>query len=137
MLAASRHQPTARYITHMFDMRCRENGIEHRLTKIRHPWTNGQVERMNRTIKEATVKRNLYDSQRQLETPLHDFIDAYNHGRRRKTLKGLTPFDYICKIWTSEPERFTLVPTHQMPGLNTEFAALMRLRILFPSGEKA
>lgn len=37
--------PTARYMTHMFDMRCRENGIEHRLTKIKHPWTNGQVER--------------------------------------------------------------------------------------------
>ena len=78
MLAASRHQPTTRYITHMFDMRCRENGIEHRLTKIRHPWTNGQVERMNRTIKEATVKRYHYDSQRQLETHLHDFIDTCN-----------------------------------------------------------
>ena len=48
--------PTARYITHMFAMRCRENGIEHRFTKINHPWTNGQVERMNRTIKDATVK---------------------------------------------------------------------------------
>jgi choice-of-anchor A domain-containing protein len=35
--------PTARYMTHMFDMRCRENGIEHRLTRIKHPWTNGQV----------------------------------------------------------------------------------------------
>jgi hypothetical protein len=49
--------PTPKYTTHMFDMRCRENEIEHRLTKIQHPWTNGQVERMNRTIKEATVKR--------------------------------------------------------------------------------
>jgi hypothetical protein len=29
--------PTARYVTHMFDMCCRENGIEHRLTKIKHP----------------------------------------------------------------------------------------------------
>jgi hypothetical protein len=29
--------PTARYMTHMFDMRCRENGIEHRLTKVKHP----------------------------------------------------------------------------------------------------
>jgi hypothetical protein len=35
--------PTARYVTHMFDMRCQENGIEHRLTKIKHPWTNDQV----------------------------------------------------------------------------------------------
>ena len=33
--------PTARYMTHMFDMRCQESGIEHRLTKIKHPWTNG------------------------------------------------------------------------------------------------
>jgi len=111
--------PTARYMTHMFDMRCRENGVEHRLTKIKHPWTNGQVERMNRTIKEATVKRYHYDCHRQLETHLRDFIDAYNYGRRLKTLKGLTPFEYICKCWTTQPERFTLDPTHQMPGLNT------------------
>ena len=34
--------PTARPMTHMFDMRCQENGIEHRLTKVKHPWTNGQ-----------------------------------------------------------------------------------------------
>ena len=35
---------------------CQESGIEHRCTKINHPWTNGQVERMDRTIKEATVQ---------------------------------------------------------------------------------
>ena len=110
--------PTARYVTHMFDMRCQENDIEHRLTKVKHPWTNGQVERMNRTIKEATVKRYHYDSHQQLEAHLHDFINAYNYGRRLKTLKGLTPFEYICKIWTINPERFTLDPTHQSPGLN-------------------
>jgi transposase InsO family protein len=110
--------PTARYITHMFDMRCEENGIEHRLTKIKHPWTNGQVERMNRTIKEATVKRYHYDSHQQLEAHLADFIRAYNFGRRLKTLKGLTPYEFICKNWTAEPERFILDPIHQMPGLN-------------------
>ena len=85
--------PTATWITHMFDMRCNENGIDHRLTKIKHPWTNGQVERMNRTIKEATVKRYHYDSHAQLTAHLHDFIDAYNYGRRLKTLKGLTPLE--------------------------------------------
>jgi transposase InsO family protein len=111
--------PTARYVIHMFDMRCRENGIEHRLTKIKHPWTNGQVERMNRTIKEATVKRYHYDSRRQLQSHLADFINAYNYGRRLKTLKGLTPYEFIAKTWTKEPERFRLNPIHQMPGLNT------------------
>ena len=111
--------PTASFATHMFGMRCQENGIKHRLTKVRHPWTNGQVERMNRTIKDATVKRFHYDSHDQLRRHLGDFIDAYNFARRLKTLSGLTPYEYICKTWTSEPERFTLNPTHQMPGLNT------------------
>lgn len=106
-------------MTHMFDMRCRENGIEHCLTKIKHPWTNGQVERMNRTIKEATVKRFHCDSHQQFEAHLADFISAYNFGRRLKTLKGLTPYEHICKIWTVEPQRFRLNPIQQMPGLNT------------------
>lgn len=104
---------------HIFDRVCREHGIEHRLTKIKHPWTNGQVERMNRTIKDATVKRYHYDDHAQLRSHLADFLDAYNFARRLKTLGGLTPYEYICKIWTSERERFTINPTHQMPGLNT------------------
>ena len=112
-------RPTATYMTHMFDMRCRENGIEHRLTKIRHPWTNGQVERMNRTIKDATVKRYHYAGHSQFEAHLTDFINAYDYGKRLKTLKGLTPYEYICKCWTNQPERFNLNPIHQMPGLNT------------------
>lgn len=111
--------PTARFMTHMFDMRCRENGIEHRLTKIKHPWTNGQVERMNRTIKDATVKRYHYDSHKQLKAHLTDFINAYNFGKRLKTLKGLTPYEYICKVWTNEPERFRINPIHQNLGSNT------------------
>jgi transposase InsO family protein len=103
---------------HIFDRVCAEHGIDHRLTKIKHPWTNGQVERMNRTIKEATVKRYHYNNHDQLKQHLNDFINAYNYGRRLKTLKGLTPYEFICKCWTNEPDRFTLDPIHQMPGLN-------------------
>jgi hypothetical protein len=33
---------------HIFDRVCDEHAIEHRLTKVNHPWTTGQVERMNR-----------------------------------------------------------------------------------------
>ena len=102
-----------------FDMICEANGIEHRLTKPNHPWTNGQVERMNRTIKDATVKRYHYDSHDQLRGHIADFLDAYNFARRLKTLSGLTPYEYICKIWTSEPDRFIVDPIHQMTGLNT------------------
>ena len=103
---------------HSFEAACADLDIEHRLTKPRHPWTNGQVERMNRTIKDATVRRYHYDNHDQLERHLADFIAAYNFGRRLKTLKGLTPYEFICKAWTTEPQRFRLNPLHQMPGLN-------------------
>ena len=104
---------------HSFELACARNDVEHRLTKPRHPWTNGQVERMNRTIKEATVRRYHYDGHAQLRAHLADFIAAYNYGRRLKTLRGLTPFEAICKAWSADPARFRLDPLHQMPGPNT------------------
>ena len=114
------HRACDRYaFEHIFERVCREHGIAHRLTKVKPPWTNGQVERMNRTIKEATVKRFHDDDHNQLRQHLADFISAYNFGRRLKTLRGLTPYEFICKCWTQEPARFTLNPIHQMPGLNT------------------
>lgn len=108
-----------RFWAHAFEYACATNDIEHRTTKARHPWTNGQVERMNRTIKDATVRRFYYESHDQLRQHLADFISAYNFGRRLKTLKGLTPYEFICKAWASQPERFKLDPLQQMPGLNS------------------
>jgi transposase InsO family protein len=117
-LPKNRQGPTARFRGHPFHRVCRGHGIDHRLTRPNHPWTNGQVERMNRTIKEATVKRYYYDDHEQLQTHLSDFIAAHNFAKRLKTLRGLTPYEYICKIWTHDPDRFTLDPIHQLPGLN-------------------
>ena len=102
-----------------FNMIRATNGIEHRLTKPNHPWTNRQVEQMYRTIKEATVKRYRYDNHDQLSSHLFDFLDAYNYARRLKTLSGLKPYEYICKTWTFEPSLFILNPIHQMLGLIT------------------
>ncbi len=118
-LPKNRKGPTAMLRGHPFDRSCQRHGIEHRLTKPNHPWTNGQVERMKRTIKDATVKRYHYDSHDHLRSHLDDFISAYNFARRLKTLKGLTPYEYICNVSTKEPNRFRLNPIHQMPGLNT------------------
>jgi hypothetical protein len=108
-----------RFRAHAFELACARNGIDHRLTKPNHPWTNGQVERMNRTIKEATVRRYYYENHQRLRAHLATFIDAYNFAKRLKTLKGLTPYEYICRLWTEQPQRFKLDPIHHMPGLNT------------------
>ena len=106
------------FLCHAFELACAELDVEHRLTKPRHPWTNGQVERMNRTIKDATVKRFYYESHDQLRQHLADFVAAYNFARRLKTLRGLTPYEAICKAWTEEPFRFIQNPHHQIPGPN-------------------
>jgi hypothetical protein len=41
---------------------------------------------------------------------------AHNFARRLKTLGSLASYEYICKIWTSESDRFILNPIHKMPG---------------------
>jgi Integrase core domain len=104
---------------HVFDRVCHEHGIDHRLTKTNHPWTNGQVERMNRTLKEATVKKYDYETHDHLQEHLYAFLMAYNFAKRLKTLKGLTPYEYIGQCWQKDPERFTMDPCHHTLRLNS------------------
>lgn len=120
-------------LEHIFDRVCGERQIDHRYIKIKHPWRNedqktigrlvfpsgGQVERVNRTIKEAIVKRFHYDDHEQFRANLANFLTACSFGRRLKTLKGLTPYEFICKQSATEPEWFTLNSIRQMPRLNT------------------
>jgi transposase InsO family protein len=111
--------PEGLSLMHAFDYACEQHGIEHRLTKPGHPWTNGQVERMNRTLKDATVKRYYYESHGYLKEHLYNFLNAYNFAKRLKTLQGLTPYEYIIKCWQKAPERFKTNPCHHTLGLNT------------------
>lgn len=73
---------------------------------------------MNRTIKEAIVKRPHYDSHIQLRPHLSVFMAAYNFARRLKILDGLAPNEYTCKIWTSEAG--SLHPEPDPPDAGTE-----------------
>ena len=74
---------------------------------------------MNRTLKDATVRRYHCGTHRQLRDHLVTFLDAYNFAKRPKTLRDLTPYEYICKVWAHEPDRFSYDPTRLISGLNT------------------
>src|SRR3546814_8545530 len=62
---------------HAFELACAKAGLDHRLTKPNHPWTNDQVERLTRTIQEATDRRYYYDSHDRLRAHLADCLAAY------------------------------------------------------------
>lgn len=113
-----RNRSTAYSRPMRFGIICAANGIEHRLTKPNHPCKNGRVGQMNRTMWQVIVKRFHYDGHDQLRTHLADFLAAYNFARSPKTRGGLTPYEYIRKIWTSEPDRFILNP--KPPDARTE-----------------
>jgi transposase InsO family protein len=87
-LPKNREGPSRRFLgPHIFDRVCIEHGIEHRLTKPYHPWTNGQAERMNRTIKDATVKVFHYEDLESLKAHVLAFVTAYNFAKHLKALK--------------------------------------------------
>jgi hypothetical protein len=78
-----------------------------------------RFEKLGRLMDEAEHDVLAYMTFAALRTHLRDFVDAYNFARRLKTLGGLTPYEFICKAWTSERHRFKISPLQQMPGLNT------------------
>ncbi len=105
--------------THVFDDICAANNIKHKTTKFRHPWTNGQVERMNRTIKDATIKKYHYDSQTQFKQHLYDFLNVYNFTKKLKALNFKTPFQFILDKYQNNANLFYTTPHNYSMGLNS------------------
>jgi transposase InsO family protein len=120
-LPKNRNGPTRRWLgAHIFDRVCREHGIEHRLTKPYHPWTNGQAERMNRTVKDATIKVFHYPDLESLKAHVLAFVTAYNFAKHLKRLRWRTPFQAVCDAWTKDPAPFKINPHHLIPGPHSE-----------------
>ena len=95
---------------------CDAWGIEQRFIKPAHPWTNGQVKRVNRTLEEATIKRFHYETTDQLSTNSQTFLRPYNSAKRRKCFKGLTPYEFICTEWRKSPAIFHRDPADLTSG---------------------
>ena len=104
---------------HIFDRVCDAHGIRHRLTKPYHPWTNGQAERMNRTVKEATITVFHYPDLEALQAHVLAFVTAHNFAKHLKALRWRTPFQAVCDAWAKDPAIFKINPHHLIPGPHT------------------
>ncbi|MFC1557884.1 DDE-type integrase/transposase/recombinase [candidate division KSB1 bacterium] len=82
---------------HSFERVLNELNIKHRLTKVRHPWTNGSVERFQRTTLEefyqVNLRKKIYLSLDELDDDLNNFIENYNYKRTHqgKRTNGRVP----------------------------------------------
>jgi len=106
---------------HPFDEVCNEYNIEHRLTRFRHPWTNGQVEIMNKIIKSHTTKKYYYETLKELKQHILSFLMFYNFQKKLKSLKYKSPYDMILQIYNQDVSFFNENPTHKKVGLNNYF----------------
>ncbi|GHU94693.1 transposase [Bacteroidia bacterium] len=98
----------------LFDVKCYENGVEHRLTQPCTPKTNGMVERANGIIKNGTILNTEYENVQQMNKDLINFLGYYNlyrrHGSLRRELQVKTPFDALNKWFALQPNIFHSPP---------------------------
>lgn len=91
--ALPKHKRTKKI--HPFDKICKKNKIQHRTIKFKHPWTNGMVERFNRTLKEKVLTKYRFSSIIEMNGRLIEFINEYNMTKRLKRLNYKTPAQYL------------------------------------------
>lgn len=83
---------------HAYQLFLQLNEIEHTRIKVRHPQTNGAVERLNQTIQEEFYKvafrKKLYRSIEEIQADLDAFMTWYNTERTNqgRYCQGRTPF---------------------------------------------
>jgi transposase InsO family protein len=71
---------------HPFGKLCQQQQIDHGTTLVKHPWTNGMVEAMNKKIKANTVKRFHYDSVAALKQYLYAYLINYNFNLKLRAI---------------------------------------------------
>lgn len=104
------HMKIKRPKDHAFTQECKKNGIEHRRTKVRHPWTNGLVERVNKTIKDATVKRYTYLNYDQMNASIRSYEQIYNFTRKHSAINRKTPYQSMLEWYHKDHTLFKFDP---------------------------
>ena len=101
-----------------FGRACQKLGIEHRLTASAHPWTRGRGARIERMMHDNVT----FTSEAYLRQLAENFVHAYNFRRKLKTLRGKTPYEFLCRAWAEHPECFLRDPHHELVGLEITHA---------------
>ena len=74
-------------------------GARHVLIRPHCPWTNGKVERFNRTLLREWAYSRVFTSNAQRAGCLPEWIELYNTRRRHSALGGLPPISRLSTTW--------------------------------------
>ena len=87
--------------SHPYELFLHLNDIEHTRIKVRHPQTNGSVEKLNQTIQEEFYKvafrKKLYRTIEEIQADLDEFMAWYNTDRTNqgRYCQGRTPIQTL------------------------------------------
>ena len=115
--------------THEFDELCISLGIEHRLTKVRRPQTNGMVERFNGRIADI-LRTHHFQSGKELEHTLMRYVELYNNHLPQANLDCRTPCQVMCEWYEKEPQFFSKDVHNHPEGDTKAIISLIRQRLL-------
>lgn len=109
---------------HPFEQACRNRQINHILLPPGQPWSTDRRSTDRSGSIRARVSGNpstsvQYESHDELREHFLAFFETYNFDRRLKALGGQTPFEFVCRRWKEEPERFRHDPSrfgHMLNG---------------------
>jgi len=87
---------------HAFMKLCKENGIEQRFTKVKHPQTNGKAERVIRTIMDMWHRKIEFKNRSHRKIDLIRFVNYYNTVKPHKGIENLTPLEKLIDYFYPE-----------------------------------
>lgn len=87
-----------------FSLMCKKLKIKHKRTKVKHPWTNGQVETTIKRIKNETIFKKYYPNYQALKKDLIYWQNKYNLETSLRSIGGLTPVEKVIEYYQSLDE---------------------------------
>jgi putative transposase len=85
----------SQYVSGQFKVFLRNTGCAHSKARVRHPQSNGKIERWHKTIKGECVRRAALGDLDEARGVLAAYVREYNETRLHSALNYLTPADYL------------------------------------------
>lgn len=85
----------SQYISGQFKLFLRNSGCAHSKARVRHPQSNGKIERWHKTIKTECVRKTALGALDEAKSVIKQYVHHYNETRLHSALNYLTPSDYL------------------------------------------